>query len=105
MDTKNTEDEASSRHEGESSLSDLSERYDDNDDDDDDGIVAKDNNCYEDGDSTGGGGVDKSTGARGGSAEWMGFLSLSALSETFGAMAKAKASSSTKSRKSEVGKK
>ena len=101
MDTKNTEDEASSRHEGESSLSDLSERYDDNDDDDDDGTGDEDNNCYNDGNDGG----DRNTGTGGGSTECMGYLSPSALSETFGAMAKAKASSSTKSRKSEVGKK
>ena len=96
--TKNTEEEASSRHEGESSPSDSSDS--DNNDDDDDKTGAKDNTCYGDDD-----GVDAgndrgdSTGAGGGSAEWMRFLSPSALSETLGAMVKAKASSSAKSRK------
>ena len=98
MDAKNTKEEASSRHKDESSSSDSSERSDNNNDDDD-RTGAEDNNCY------GKGGGDRNTGARRGSAEWIGFLSLRALSETFGAMAKAKASSSTKSRKPEVGKK
>ena len=52
LDAKNTEEEASSRHEGELSLSDSSERSDKNDDDDD-GNCAKDNNCYIDGNGAG----------------------------------------------------
>ena len=94
---KNTEEEASSRHKGESLLSDSSDS-DDNDDDDDE-TGAKDNTCYGDTDGDGAnasnGGGD-STGAGEGSAEWMQFLSPSALSEMLGAMAKAKESSSKK---------
>ena len=86
------------RNEGESPSSDSSERSDDNDDDDD-GNGAKDNNGYSDG------GGDRNTGAGGGSAEWMDLLIPSSLSETFRALAKARASLLTKSRKSEVGKK
>ena len=88
------------RHEGESSSSDSSEMSDDNDDDDY-GTGSKDNTCYRvgDGDGDGDGGGDRNTSARGGSAEWVGFLSPSALLETFGDMAKAKASSSTKYKK------
>ena len=71
------------------SSSDSLERSYDNDDDDD-GTGAEDKNCYRDGD----GGGDMNTGSEGGSTEWMRFLSPSALSETFGAMVKAKASSS-----------
>ena len=76
-----------------------------NDDDDDDGTSAKEDTCYRDGDGAGAsagavnGGGDRNTGARGGSAESMRLLSPSALSETSGAMAKAKASSLTKLRK------
>ena len=86
------------RHKGESLLSDFSDSDDNNDDDDKNG--AKDNTFYGDGngaDSGDGGGG--STGAGGGSVEWMCFLSPSALSEMLGAMSKAKASSSTKARK------
>ena len=84
------------RHKGESWSSDSSDS-DDNDYDDDD-TGAKDNTHYGDGDgSDTGNGRGDSTGARGGSVEWMRFLSPSALSETLGAMVKSKASSSTKS--------
>ena len=95
---KNTEEEVSSRHKGESSSSDSSERSD-NSNTDDDINGAKENNCYGDGN----GGGDRDTGARGGSAEWLGSLGPSALTEAFGDKAKAKASSSTKSRKPKVG--
>ena len=91
---KNTKEGASSRHEGESSSSDSSERSDKNNEDDD-GTGAKDNNCYGNGDGGGG----RNTSAVGGFAEYMGFLSPSALTEALGAMAKVKASSSKKSRK------
>ena len=94
---KNTKEEASLRHEGELSSSDSDES-----DDDDNKTGAKDNTCYGNGDGNGGG---YSTGARGGSAEWMRFLRPSAQSETLSTMAKAKTSSSTKSRKPKVGKK
>ena len=77
-------------------MSDSSD-YDDNGDDDDN-TDAKDNTCYSGSAGNGGG---NSTGTGGGSAEWMRFLSPSALSETLGAMAKAKASSSTNSRKTQ----
>ena len=93
-DAKDTREKASLRPEGESLLLDSSERSDNNDEDDD-GNDAKEKNCYDYGNSGG----HRNTGARGGSAEWLGFLSLSALTEAFGAMAKAKASSSKKSRK------
>ena len=96
--TKNTEKEASLRYEGESSSSDSSDS--DDNDDDDDKTSAKDNTCYGDGVGAGAGdGGGDSTITGGGSVEWMRFLSPSALSETLGVMAKAKASSSTKSRK------
>ena len=90
---KKTNEEASLRHEGESSSSDSSDS--DDNDYDDDGTGAKYKTCYGDGN----GGGDSNTGAGGGSAEWMRFLIPSALSETFGDMAKAKASLSTKSKK------
>ena len=73
------------------SLSDLSDS--DKNDDDDVKTGSEDNTCYGDG------GGERNTSAGGGSAEWMRFPSLSALSETLGAMAKAKASPSTESRK------
>ena len=106
LDAKNTEEEASSRDKGKFLLSDLLERSDDNNNDDE-GTVAKDNNCYGNGDSNingngninRNGGGDRNTGAGGGSGKCLGFLSPSALTEAFGAMAKAKASSSTKLRK------
>ena len=67
---------------------------------DDDKNGAKDNNCYSDGDGANiSDGGDDSIGARGGSVEWMRFLNPSALLEKLGAMAKAKASLSKKSRK------
>ena len=89
------------RHEGESSSSDSLERSDENDEDDD-GTGAKDNNCYGDGDGVG----DRNTGAGKGSVEWLGFLSLRALTEVLGDLAKAKAPSLTKSRKkTEIGEK
>ena len=104
-DEKNTEEEASSRHEVESLSWDSSGSSDsDDNDDDDDNTGAEYNTCYGNCDGDGDGGGD-STGAGGGSEEWMRFLSPSALSETLGAMAKAKLSSSTKSRKPEVGEK
>ena len=89
---KNTEEEASLRHEGESSFSYSSERSNDNDEDDD-GTGAKDKNCYRDG------GGDRNTGARGGSAEWMGFLRPSTPTEALDATEKPKAPLSTKPRK------
>ena len=105
-DEKNTEEEASSRHEGESSSLDSSDS-DDNDDDNED-TGAKDNTCYGDGGGAnagnGNGGGDRNTGTGGVSVEWMRFLSPSALSETLGATAKSNTSSSTKSRRIEVGK-
>ena len=72
-----------------------------NNDDDDDRTGAKYNTCYDNGDNGG----DRITGARGGSAEWILFLNMSALSETFSDMENTKAYSLTKSRKTEVGKK
>ena len=84
------------RHEGKSLSSDLSDS--DNNDDDDDENGAKDNICYDTNTGDGNGG-DDSNGARGGSAEGMHFLIPSALLELLGAMAKAIASSSTKSGK------
>ena len=75
-----------------------------NDDDDDDGTSAKEDTCYRDGDGAGAsagavnGGGDRNTGARGGSAEWMGFLRPSAPTEALDATEKAKASLSKKSR-------
>ena len=95
-DAEYTKEEASSGHEGESLLSDLSESSED-EDEYYDRTGAKDNNY----DVEGGGDCrgDRNTGSRGGSAEWLRFLSLSALTETLGAMAKAKSSSSTASRK------
>ena len=101
LDAKNTEEEASSRHESESLSSDSLEKSDNNNDDDN-GAGAEAKKYYVAGSGDGGG--DRNTGARGGSAECMGFLIPSELSETFGAMAKAKASSSTKSRKLKFGK-
>ena len=70
---KNTKEEASSRHEGESSSSDSSDSNDNNGDDDETGT--KCNTCYgaSDGSDAGDGGGG-STGAGGGSAEWMQFL-------------------------------
>ena len=101
---KNTKEEASSRHKRELSLSDLSDS-DDNDDDDAE-TGAKDNTCYGDGNGAdASNGKGDSTGAGGGSAEWMQFLILSAPSETLAAMAKAKAPSSKNREKPEVGKK
>ena len=67
----------------------------DDNDDDDAGTSAEGNTCYDNGDGRG----YSNTGSGGSSAEWMRFLSPSALSEMVGAMAKAKASSSKKSRK------
>ena len=95
---KNTKEEASSMHEGESLSSDSSDSSDSDDNDDDDyNTGAKDNTCYGSGEGTGAGdGGCDSTGAGGGSMEWMRFLSPSALSETLDGTAKAKASSSTK---------
>ena len=78
--------------------SDSSERSDKNNDDDD-GTGAEDKKFYGDGDGDSDGRGDRNTGAGGGSAEWMGFLIPIALLETFGAMAKVKASLSTKLRK------
>ena len=75
---------------------DSSERSDDNNNNDD-RTGAGDNNFYGTGNDNGG--SDRNTGSRVGSTEWMGFLSLSALLEMFIAMANAKASSSTKPRK------
>ena len=102
-DAKNTEEEASLRQKGESLLLDLSERSDDNDEDDD-GTGAKEKNCYGNDAGDGNGGDDNNTGTGGGSVEWLEILDPSALIEAFGAMAKAKSSSSTKSRKPDVGK-
>ena len=85
------------RHKGESSSSDSSDS-DDNDDGGDE-TGAKDNTCYSDSNGAVDGGGDRNTGAIGASAEWIPFLSPRALSETLGAMEKAKASSSTKSKK------
>ena len=68
----------------------------DDNNDDNDGTGAKDNTCYGEVDGNGYNRGDRNTGAEGGSTERMLFLSPSALSETFGAMAKAKAPSSTK---------
>ena len=75
---KNSEEESSSRHKGESLLSDSSDS--DDNDDDDDKTGAKDNTCYSNGDgaNSGDGGGD-STGAGGGSVEWLRFLSSSTL--------------------------
>ena len=92
---KNIEEESSSRHEGELSSSNSS--VSDNNNDDDDGTSAKENTCYVYGDVGGRG--DRNNGAGGGFAEWMWFLNTIALSETFGDMAKAKASMSKKARK------
>ena len=77
---------------------------------DDDRTGAKDNNCDNDGAGAGARivncGGDRNTGAGGGSAKLIGFLSPSTRKEALGAMAKAKASSSTASRKkTEAGKK
>ena len=95
-DAEYTDEEASPGHEGESLLSDLSESSED-EDEYYDRTGAKDNNYnVEGGDDVRG---DRNTGSGGGSAEWLRFLSLSALTETLGAMAKAKSSSSTASRK------
>ena len=93
---KNTEEEASLRHEGESLLSDSLERSDNNDEDDDRN-GAEGNNCYGDGNGRGG----RNTNTGGGFAEWLGLLIPSALTEAFGAMEKAKASSLTKSGKNQ----
>ena len=78
--------------------------YDDNDDDNNK-TGAKDNIYFgaSDGANAGDKGGD-STGSGGGSTEWLRFLNLSALSETLGATAKSNTSSSTKSRRIEVGK-
>ena len=83
-------------HKGELPLSDLLESSD-KEDEYDDGTGAKYINCDIDGDGDGGG--DKNTGAGGGYAEWLKFLSPSARTEALGAMAKSKASSSTVPRK------
>ena len=63
--------------------------------------VPRTKNFYSDCTGAGAGNVggDRNTGAGGGSAEWMRFLIPIALSETFGAMANSKASSSTKTKK------
>ena len=104
-DAENTKEEASLGHEGKSSLSDLSERSDDNDEDDD-RTGAEDNNCNVDGDGSGDGdgdgGSDRNSGSRGGSAECLRFLSLIAITEVLGAMAKAKSSLSKKSKKNRI---
>ena len=68
------------------------------------GTGAEDKTCYGDGTGDGESGGDRNNGAGGGSTEWMRLLSLSVLSETFGPMAKAKASSSKNREKPEVGK-
>ena len=81
-------------HKGESSLSKLSGSSND-EDEEDDGTGAEDIN----GDSNGNGGGDRDTGAGGRSAEWLRFLSLGARAEVLSAMAKAKASLLTASRK------
>ena len=73
---KNTEEEASSRYEGESSSSDSSDSDDNNDDDDETG--AEYNTCYGDSDSAGDRRGD-STSAGGGSMKWIRFLSPGAL--------------------------
>ena len=70
------------------------ERSGDNNDDYE-GTNSEDNNCYGNGD----GGGDSITCARRGFTEWLGFLSPSELSETFGSMEEVKAPSSTKPRK------
>ena len=103
---KNTEEEASLRQEGEFLSLDSLKRSDNNDEDDD-GTGAEDNNCYRDGAGAGDGdgGGDRNNGAGGGSAECPGFLSQSAITEAFVAMAKAKPSLSTESRKTEAGEK
>ena len=64
-----------------------------------DGTGAENNNYDRDGTVNGDGGGDSNTGALGGSTERIRFLHLSAQTEPLGAMAKAKASSSTASRK------
>ena len=92
---KYTEEEASSSHEGEFLSLDSLERSDNNDEGND-GTGAEENNCYGDGEDGSDGVDDRNTGARGGSAEWLGSLGPSALTEAFSDMAKAKASSSTK---------
>ena len=89
---KKIEEEDSSRHKGELLSSDLLERSDDNNEDDD-GTDIEDKNCY------GNDGGDRNNGAGGGSVEFLGFLIPSVLTEAFDAMAKAKATSSTKLRK------
>ena len=61
-DAKNAEEEASSRHKGESSSSYSLERSDDNDEDDE-GTVSKYKNCYGNGNGDGGGRGDRKTGA------------------------------------------
>ena len=99
-DAKTTEKKTSSRYEGELTSLDSFERSDDSNEDDDK-TGAKNNNFYGNRNGDGDGGGDRYTGAEGGYSEWLGFLSPSALFETVGAMAKAKASSSTKSRKNQ----
>ena len=76
-------------------MSDSSERSDNNDEDDD-RTGADDNNCYGNGDGSSGG--ERNTGAGGSSTELLGLLSLIMVTEVFGVMEKAKASSLTKSR-------
>ena len=99
MDEKTTEEEASLRHEDESSFLDSSERSDNNNDNDDK-TGAKDNTCYGNGNGNGNGnGRGDSNSSNGGSEEWMEFLIPSILLETFGSMEKVEASRSTKSRK------
>ena len=91
-DAKNNKEEASSRHEGELPLLDSSDSTD-NKDKDYKRNGAKYNNC--DGAIAGNIGGDSNTGTRGEYSEMIRFLSPSARTEALGAMAKAKASSST----------
>ena len=95
-DAEDYKEESSLGHEGESLLLDLSESSDNNYEDAN-GTSAKENNCNGNGNGDGGG--DRNTGSRGGSMEWLRFLSQSAQMEALGAMAKAESSSLTASRK------
>ena len=91
LDVKNTKEEASSRHKFELSSSDSLGRSDNNYDDDN-RTGAEDKNCYGGSAVIGDGGGDSNTGAGGGSAVCLRFLSSSALTEAFSAIAKSKAS-------------
>ena len=93
-DAEDNEEEDLSGHEGESSSPKLLDISDDQDEEED-GTGAEDINGNGDGNIGG----DRNTGARGGSVEWIGFLSPSAQTEALGDLAKTKASSPTASRR------